>query len=169
MTVAVAVRLDGELGVNRRIHHRHGHRCHADGLAVASAGEDHVFHPGAAEALGGLFAENPADRVAQVRFAATVGTDYSRDARAVKAHFRAVAKGLKPLQFNTLQFEQWVLPFPVNKLFRAGVGGRPASRGMQPILNRKTDDVKQDNYEVLSLSRIDHNMLWSIRFTKSEE
>ena len=101
-------------------------------LAVARAGEDHILHPGSAEALGRLLAEHPADRVAQVRFAATVRADYRRDARAVKAHFRAVAKGLKPLQFNTLQFEQWLLPFPVNKFSRGRSADGPRLGGCNP-------------------------------------
>ena len=132
VSVAIGVRLDGEFGVNGRVHHRHRDRSHADRLAVPRTGEDYIFHPGSAETLGRLLAENPADRVAQVRFAATVRPDYSGDTRAVKAHFRAVAKGLKPLQFNTLQFEQWLLPFPVNKFFARASTDGPRLGGCNP-------------------------------------
>src|SRR6476661_7630481 len=52
-------------------------------------------------------------------------------------------------------------PLSGKKLFTRAFGGRPASRGMQPMLNRKTEYVKQDNYEVLNLSKNDPNMLWS--------
>ncbi len=38
------------------IHQGHGYVCHADRFAIAGAGKNNVFHPGAAEALRRLFA-----------------------------------------------------------------------------------------------------------------
>src|SRR5581483_6385731 len=43
---------------------------HAGGLAVAGAGEDHVFHAGAAQRLGRLLTQDPGDGVRDVRLAA---------------------------------------------------------------------------------------------------
>ena len=71
-------------------------------LAVARAGEDHVFHAGAAQALGGLFAQHPTDGVAQVGFSAAVRPDDGRDAGAVEPHFGAIAKRLETLQSTRL-------------------------------------------------------------------
>ena len=55
------------------IHQRHGDRSHAQRLAISRAGEDDVFHPRAAQALGRLLAEHPTDGVAQIRFSAPFG------------------------------------------------------------------------------------------------
>ena len=79
-------------------------------LAVARAGEDHVFHPGAAQALGRLLAEHPTDGVAQVRLPAPVRTHDGRNTRAVKAHLGPVAERLKSLDFNAFEFQQAALP-----------------------------------------------------------
>ena len=111
ISVAVRIGMDRKLGVDGRVDHRHRDRSHADRLAVPGTGEDYVFHPAPAETLGRLLAKNPTDRVAQVRFAAAVRSDHRGNTRAVKAHLRAVAEGLKPLEFNTLEFEQWCSPF----------------------------------------------------------
>ena len=69
-------------------------------LAVARAGENHVFHAGAAEAFRRLFAEHPTDGIAEVRFAAAVGTDDGRDAAAIEAELRAVTERFEALQFD---------------------------------------------------------------------
>ena len=53
-----------------------------------------------------LLAEHPADGVAQVGFAASVGTDDGRDSAAVEAQFRAVAERLKSLEFDFSQLQQ---------------------------------------------------------------
>ena len=63
--VAVAVRVTPRSRLRGRgIGHRQCDLGHAERLAVARAGEDHVFHAGAAQALGALLAEDPADGVA---------------------------------------------------------------------------------------------------------
>ena len=134
LSVRVSVRWIGKLGVHLGIDHRHRDRGHPDRLAFARTGEDHVFHPAAAQALGALLAENPTDGVAEVRFAAAVRTDNGRDAGAVK-RISSGRKRLKPLDFNALELEQWVLPFPVNTISLRWRPATPASRGMQPILN----------------------------------
>ena len=84
----------------------HGDVGHAERLAVARAGEDHVFHAGAAQALGGLLAEHPTDGVADVGFAAAVGADNGGDARPVEPQFGAVAEGLESLEFDAFEFQQ---------------------------------------------------------------
>ena len=75
-------------------------------FAVPRAGEDHVFHAGAAQALGGLFAQHPTDGVAQIRFAAAVRAHDGGDARPVEPHFGPVAERLKTLDFDAFQFQQ---------------------------------------------------------------
>ena len=60
------------------------------GLRSRGAGEDHVFHARAAQALGGLLAEHPTDGVAQVGLAAAVGAHDGGDAAAVEPQFGAV-------------------------------------------------------------------------------
>jgi hypothetical protein len=59
--------------VKHGIDQRHGDGGQSQGFAVAGAGEDYVFHPGATEAFGRLFAEHPTDGIAQIRFATAVG------------------------------------------------------------------------------------------------
>ena len=51
------------------------HLGHADGLAGVRAVEDHVGHLAAAQGLGGLLAQTPADRVEHVALAAAVRAD----------------------------------------------------------------------------------------------
>lgn len=94
--------------VHLGIHQGHRDRRHAHRLSIARAAEDHVFHPGAAQAFGRLFAQDPADGVADVRLAAAVGPDNRRDAVAVEAQLRAVAKGLKALKFYAFESQQSV-------------------------------------------------------------
>ena len=62
----------GDFVVDGGVDQRQRDRCHTDRLPIASAGEDDILHAAAAQTLGGLFAEHPADRVTQIRFAATV-------------------------------------------------------------------------------------------------
>ena len=50
---------------------------HAQGLAGVGAVEDAVFHPVAAQGLGALFAEDPADRVRDIALPAAVGSDHT--------------------------------------------------------------------------------------------
>ena len=82
-----------------RIHQGHGDVRHAERLAVAGAGENHVFHAGAAQAFGRLFAQHPTDGIADIGLAAAVGADNGGDAFPVEAQFGALAKGLESLQF----------------------------------------------------------------------
>ena len=83
-----------------RVHQGHGHVGHAQRLAIARAGENHVFHSRAAQALGGLFAQHPTDGIGYVRLAAAVGPDNAGDAGAVETELGALAKGLETLQFD---------------------------------------------------------------------
>src|ERR1019366_4581713 len=87
----------GVFAIEVGIHQRHGDVGHAEGFAVARAGEDDVFHAGAAEALGGLLAEDPADGIADVAFAAAVGADNGGGGVAVEAELGAIAKALESL------------------------------------------------------------------------
>ena len=50
-----------------------------EGLAAVGAGEDDVLHRRGAQGLGGLFAQDPADRVDDVGLAAAIGSDHGRD------------------------------------------------------------------------------------------
>ena len=86
-----------------RVEQSHGDLGHSDRTAVACAGEDDVFHAGAAERLGGLLAQHPADGVAQVGLTTTVGADDGGDASSRKTHFRPVDERLEPLDFDSLQ------------------------------------------------------------------
>ena len=71
----------------------------ADGRTLGRAAEDHVLHLCAAQRLGALFAEYPADRVGNIRFSAAVRAD---DCRAVAAELqnRLIREGLKALNFQ---------------------------------------------------------------------
>jgi hypothetical protein len=81
--------------VKHGIDQRHGDGGHAQGLAVARAGEDDVFHAGAAQAFRRLFAEHPTDGIAQVGFATAVGAYDGSDAAAIEAELRAVTEGFE--------------------------------------------------------------------------
>ena len=71
----------------------------ADGRTLGRAAEDHVLHLCAAQRLGTLLAEYPADRVGNIRFSAAVRAD---DCRAVAAELqnRLIREGLKALNFQ---------------------------------------------------------------------
>ena len=88
--------------VKHGIDQRHGDGGQTQGLAVAGAGEDDVFHAGAAQAFRRLFAEHPTDGIAQVGFATAVGPDDGSDAAAIEAELRAVTEGFEALQFDAL-------------------------------------------------------------------
>ena len=83
----------------------HGDSGHSHGFAAFGAREDDIFHAGTAEAFCGLFAEHPADGVAEVRLSATVGADNGGNATAVEPQFGSVAERLKTLNFNFLQLK----------------------------------------------------------------
>ena len=78
----------------------------AQGFAVARAGEDHVFHPGAAQRFGGLLAQNPGDGVGDVGLAAAVGSYDGRDAFAGELDLSAITEGLEAEDLNLLELEQ---------------------------------------------------------------
>ena len=78
---------------------------HAERLSIAGAGENHVLHAGAAEALGALLAEDPADGIAEVRFSAAVRADDGGDAGTVESHVGAVVKRLEALDIDAFKFE----------------------------------------------------------------
>ena len=86
--------------VKHGIHQRHGDGRQAQRFAVARAGEDDVFHAGAAQTLRRLFAEHPTDGIAQVGFATSVGAYDGRDAAAIEAELRAVTERFEALQFD---------------------------------------------------------------------
>ena len=67
--------------------------------ALVRAAEDDVFHFGTAQVLRGLFAEDPADRVGNIRFSGAVRAHDRRHA-AVKFQHGLVREGLEPLEFQ---------------------------------------------------------------------
>ena len=94
----------------RWIHQRHRDGSHAEGLTIARAGEDDIFHPRAAQTLGGLFAQNPAYGITQIRFSTAVGANDGCDARTGKFHLGPIKEGLEALDLNSLQFQQSTAP-----------------------------------------------------------
>ena len=86
--------------------HGQGDLGEAQRLALAGAGEDDVFHAGAAQAFGALLAEDPTDGVAEVGFSAAVGAHDGGDAGAVEAHFGAIVERLEALDIDALELEQ---------------------------------------------------------------
>ncbi len=76
---------------------RERHFAHAHRLAAVRAVENHVRHFAAAQRLGRLLAEHPADGIGDVGFAAAVWADDGRDAR-LKIHRGFVREGLEPKQ-----------------------------------------------------------------------
>ena len=93
-----------------RVHQGHGDVCHAERLAVAGSGENHVLHAGAAQGLGRLFAQHPTDGIADVRLAAAVRPHDGGDALAVEAQLGALAEGLESLEFDAFEFQQSTIP-----------------------------------------------------------
>jgi hypothetical protein len=88
--------------VEHGIDQGHGNGRQPKGLAVARAGEDYVFHAGAAEALRRLFAEHPTDGIAQVGLATSIGAYDGSNAAAIEAELRAITEGFEALQFDAL-------------------------------------------------------------------
>ena len=75
---------------------------HADGLAFVGAVEDDVGHFIAAEGFGGGFAEDPADGVDDVGFAAAIGADDAGDA-FVEVKLGFVSEGLEAVDEEGLE------------------------------------------------------------------
>ena len=92
-----------------RVNQRQRHFGHPGRLAVASAGEDHVFHARAAQGLGRLLAEHPGNSVGNIRLAAAIGADDCGHAVSVKLEFGAIAKRLESENLELFQFEQLTL------------------------------------------------------------
>ncbi len=78
---------------------------HAERLAIARAGEDHVFHLCAAQGARGLLAEHPTDGVEDVRLAAAIGADDGGHALAGQGELGAVAEGLEAEDLDLLELE----------------------------------------------------------------
>ena len=106
MAVSVGVGFRGAMRSASGSAMRQGDLGHAERLAVAGAGEDDVFHAGAAQALGALLAEDPTDGVAEVGFSAAVRAHDGGDAGAVEAHFGAIVERLEALDIDALELEQ---------------------------------------------------------------
>jgi hypothetical protein len=74
----------------------------SSGLARVGALEDHVLHLAAAEGLGALFAEHPADGVGDVALAAAVGTDDRRHT-GLETEGRVVGKTFETVELESLE------------------------------------------------------------------
>jgi len=74
------------------IEQRQRHFCHARGLAVASAGEDHIFHACAAQRLGGLLPQYPRDGIRDIGLAAAIWSNDGCHTVTVKLQLGAVAE-----------------------------------------------------------------------------
>ena len=140
----------GEQGrfLGEGVDEHHGDRGHTDGFARFGAGEDDVFHAGAAQAAGGLLAEDPADGIAEIGFTTAIGADDGGDAVPGEAQFGAVAERLKTLEFDFPQLEH-VLTSVVR---RSG-----ESRTILPSIAAK---VKGKVYRMQWVRADDHNLLW---------
>ena len=100
--VGGAVVLDRHLRLDRHrsfvglgIDHGQRHFGHAQGLAVARSGKDHVLHVRAAQGLGALFAQHPAHPVQDVRLAAPVRPHHHGNAGSRHGQLRAVTEALE--------------------------------------------------------------------------
>ena len=91
----VEVDFEGFLAIG----HGEGDFGHAEGFAFFGAVEDDVRHFAAAEGFGGGFAEDPADGVDDVGFAAAVGADDAGDA-LVEFEGGFVREGLEAVDFE---------------------------------------------------------------------
>ena len=78
---------------------RQGRLGEAHGGALLGAAEDHVFHFGAPEGFGALFAHDPQNGVGNIRFPGAVGADDGGNVVA-EPDQRLVREGLKALQFQ---------------------------------------------------------------------
>ncbi len=78
----------------------HRHFCHAESLPGVSSGKNHVGHFASAQRLGRLLAKDPADRIEDVRFAASIRADDGSDA------FVKIQDGFRCERFETEEFER---------------------------------------------------------------
>ena len=72
---------------------------HSQGFALAGTGEDYVFHAATAEGAGALFAEDPADRLDYIGFAAAIGANDRRNAW-IEGNDDFLRKGLEAKNFE---------------------------------------------------------------------
>src|SRR6185437_9635267 len=93
------VEFGGLIGVAALVHLRVNERYrdfrHARWLAVAGAGEYHVFHARTAQRLGRLLTQHPGNSVGDIGLAAAVGPDDGGYTVAVEFQFGTVAEGLE--------------------------------------------------------------------------
>src|SRR5208282_2358635 len=92
--------------INLGVNQSQRHFGHARGVAVARAGENHVFHARAAQRFGRLLPEHPGNRVRDIRLPAAVRPDDGGDAFAMELQFRAIAERLESQDLQLLKFEQ---------------------------------------------------------------
>ena len=98
--------------LSQRVDQHHGYGSHPNRLPRLRSREDHVFHAGAAQTPSRLFTKHPADRIAEVRFAASVRTDHSGDPVAIESQLGTVTKRFKSLEFDFPQLQQTAPQFP---------------------------------------------------------
>ena len=91
----VRVKIELPVGVIQR----DGDHGESDRLPVFRSGENNVLHIAAAQRLGALFSENPADRIADIAFARPVWTDNSGDT-IMKFQPCSERKGFEALHFD---------------------------------------------------------------------
>ena len=94
------VKVDGQHMVRVIEHQRDLGDTHR--LARRRAREDDILHGLAAQLLGALLAQDPQNRVRNVRFSRAVGTDDDGQAR-LKRHMGAVGKRLEPFEREGLE------------------------------------------------------------------
>ena len=84
----------------------HRHRSHSQWFLLARSGEDHILHARAAQALGRLFPQHPANGVAQVGFSTAVRPHNGRDTGSVELHVRTIVERLETVDVDALKLEQ---------------------------------------------------------------
>src|SRR6516165_6477395 len=87
------------------VHHRERDLSHAERLALSCPREDDVLHSSAAQAFRALFSQHPTDGVADVGFAAAIGSHNGRDAGAMEAEIAAVIERLEALNIDSSKLE----------------------------------------------------------------
>src|SRR5205823_1165814 len=102
--VAVHVWMFARGGVDGRIYQSHRNRRKPQRFTLPGPSEDHVLHAGTAQGLRRLLPQNPANSIAEVRFATAVRAYDCRDPRAIEAHLGFVEEGFETLDLNALKF-----------------------------------------------------------------
>ncbi len=78
---------------------------HAQGFALARAGEDHILHVGAAQGLGALLTQYPTHSVEDVGFTAPIRSHHNGDSGPRHGDFRAIAKAFEAEDVDLFQFQ----------------------------------------------------------------